>query len=138
MFSLSCMKSKYPNFPVYEVFKAYYELKKEAVEAYHKEIQKEQIVVHLDDDDDEGSTVKRRKRKLKNKLSTLGRGKRRKLGSGRETVEETPQNQQEEVQSLWHEKTPHSWTQLFMPKNTKQVIGNTGKNFYILEDARLC
>ncbi|KAK8394054.1 hypothetical protein O3P69_006327 [Scylla paramamosain] len=123
VFSLSCMKVKYPDFPVYEVFKAYYELKKEAVEAYQKEVQKEQTVVNLDDSgDEEGNSAKRRKRKRKNKLSTLGRGKRRKLGSCKETVEET---QQEEVQAVWHERTPHVWTQIFMPKNSEMVIGNT-------------
>lgn len=136
VFSLSCMKSNYPDFPVYEVFKAYYELKKEAVEAYHKEVEKEQTVIHLDDDDDDdGNSVKKRKRKLKNKLSTVGRGKRRKLGSGKEIVEETPQTRQE-VQSVWHERTPHMWTQIFTPKNAKQVIGNAGK--IIVVNVRLC
>ncbi|KAG0722952.1 ATPase family AAA domain-containing protein 5 [Chionoecetes opilio] len=137
--SLSCMKSKYPDFPVYEVFKAYYDLKKEAVETYHKEVQKEQTVVHLDDDDDDddvGRSGKRRKRKRKNKLSSLSRGKRRKLGSVKETVEEPPQNQVEEVPSVWHERTPHIWTQTFMPQNAKQVIGNTD-DFMVSDDSSL-
>ncbi|XP_045125844.1 ATPase family AAA domain-containing protein 5-like isoform X2 [Portunus trituberculatus] len=125
VFSLSCMKVKYPDFPVYEVFKAYYELKKEAVEAYQKEVKKEETVVNLDDSDEEENSAKRRKRKRKSKLSMLGRGKRRKLGGCKETLEETQQNQQDEVDAVWHERTPHVWTQIFMPKNSEMVIGNT-------------
>lgn len=123
--SLSCMKTKYPDFPVYEVFKAYYEMKKEAVESYQKEVKKEETVIHLDDEDEENPS--RRKRKGKNKLSMLGRGKRRKLGNGKEATQETQEKQQEEFKSFWHEKTPHLWTQIFMPKNASQVIGNASK-----------
>lgn len=132
MFSLSCMKVKYPDFPVYEVFKAYYDLKKEAVEAYQKEVQKEQTLVNIDDsDDEEGNSAKKRKRKRKNKLSTLGRGKRRKLESCKETMEEIQQSLQEDFQAVWHERTPHVWTQIFMPKNSEMVIGNTGMFFCV-------
>lgn len=123
--SLSCMKTKYPDFPVFEVFKAYYEIKKEAVESYQKEVKKEETVIHLDDEEE--NSHRKRKRKGKSKLSTLGRGKRRRLGSGKEETEEAHQDQQEELKYLWHEKTPHMWTQIFMPKNANQVIGNTGK-----------
>lgn len=122
--SLSCMKTKYPDFPVHEVFKAYYEMKKAAVESYQKEVKKEEVVIDLHDEEENPS--RRRKRKGKNKLSTLGRGKRRKLANGKEVIEDNQQNQ-EEFKSLWHEKTPHMWTQIFMPKNASQVIGNAGK-----------
>ncbi|XP_050693731.1 ATPase family AAA domain-containing protein 5-like isoform X2 [Eriocheir sinensis] len=122
--SLSCMKTKYPDFPVYEVFKAYYEMKKEAVESYQKEVKKEEVVIDLHDEEEQNSS-RRKKRKGKNKLTALGRGKRRKLDNGKEATEETQQNQQEEFKSLWHEKTPHMWTQIFMPKNASQVIGNS-------------
>lgn len=120
------MKTKYPDFPVYEVFQAYYEMKKNAVESYQKEVKKEEIVIDLHAEEDQKS-CQRRKRKGKNKLTALGRGKRRKLENGKEATEETQQNQQEEFKSLWHEKTPHVWTQIFMPKNASQVIGNSGK-----------
>lgn len=128
------MKTKYPDFPVDEVFKAYYEMKKEAVESYQKEVKKEEVVIDLHDEEEQNSS-RRKKRKGKNKLTALGRGKRRKLDNGKEATEETQQNQQEEFKSLWHEKTPHMWTQIFMPKNASQVIGNSGK---IIISLRLC
>lgn len=132
--SLSCMKTKYPDFPVYEVFKAYYEIKKEAVKSYQKEVKKEESVIHLDDEEKQNS-CRRRKRKGKNKLSALGKGKRRRLDHGAEAIEE-PQQSQQEIKYLWHEETPHMWTQIFMPKSASLVIGNAGK--IIMFCFRLC
>nr|XP_045622027.1 ATPase family AAA domain-containing protein 5-like [Procambarus clarkii]XP_045622028.1 ATPase family AAA domain-containing protein 5-like [Procambarus clarkii]XP_045622029.1 ATPase family AAA domain-containing protein 5-like [Procambarus clarkii] len=123
---LANMKSQNPNFPVYKVFKSYYDMKKEAVELYKKELEKERMEEHdiviLDDDDD---TKVKKKRKRKNKPAVLSRSKRSKLGNTREQSDETACMQTEAIIPLWHEKTPHSWTQIFAPKNGKQVIGNT-------------
>nr|XP_053654316.1 ATPase family AAA domain-containing protein 5-like isoform X2 [Cherax quadricarinatus] len=118
---LAYMKSKNPNFPVYRVFKSYYDMKKRAVELYRKELEKErQAVIVLDDND-----VKvKKKLRLKTKSTVLSRSKRCKL-AGTRGQEEEASIQERSSLPLWHEKTPHSWTQVFAPKNGKQVIGNT-------------
>ncbi|XP_042207812.1 ATPase family AAA domain-containing protein 5-like isoform X2 [Homarus americanus] len=118
---LAIMKHENPKFPVYRVFKSYHSMKRDAVESYKKELEKEEIsLVVLDDDED--MKVKR-KRKRKGRNLGLSKSKRSKLGGKRAVAEVT-----EEKPTIppWQERTPHSWTQIFAPKSGKQVIGNRG------------
>ncbi|CAL4067761.1 unnamed protein product [Meganyctiphanes norvegica] len=124
--TLSGIKKRNPNFPVFAVFKSYLDQKKEAVESYEKELEKDiktktVDIVDLEDDDEEVGKGKRKRRSKgspvnkKQKLSR-SKGKRNSLDCAAENTNTVP---------IWQKWTPNAWTNMFAPNHSSQVIGNT-------------
>ncbi|KAK3853920.1 hypothetical protein Pcinc_039562 [Petrolisthes cinctipes] len=120
---LIIIKGKNPQFPVYSIFKKYYDLKKESVLTYRKELDKEEgAVITLEDDD----SPKRKKRKRKGNTESESKQKRSKLSRNNSNPVCDKKVQGYEKSNLWHEKTPYTWSQVFGPKSSSMIIGNNG------------
>lgn len=118
---LAYIKRMNPNFPVYTVFKSYFDMKKEAVESYKKELEKEVLeIIDLEDDNINGKKI----RKRKSRALSVSKNKRSKLGGIKNKTEDKVQ--QQPTVPLWQQRTPHTWTQVFAPKCCNQIIGNAG------------
>ncbi|XP_063596481.1 ATPase family AAA domain-containing protein 5-like [Penaeus indicus] len=123
---LLSLKKENPYFPALSVFKSYLDLKKEAVDLYKKELEKEESKIKVIDLEEEEEEAKRGKRKRRSKGS--GGSKRSRLSGAKGKKKEAEEKGEDKDTSLplWQERIPHAWTQVFSPKHTNQVIGNTG------------
>ncbi|KAK4299098.1 hypothetical protein Pmani_028603 [Petrolisthes manimaculis] len=120
---LMIIKGNNPQFPVYSIFKKYYDLKKESVLTYRKELDKEKgAVITIDDED----SPKRKKRKRKGNPESDSKQKRSKLSRNNSNPVCDKKVQENEKSNLWHEKTPYTWSQVFGPKSSSMIIGNNG------------
>lgn len=91
---------------------------------YRKELEKDQeTVITLEDDD----SPKRRKRKRKGNAETESKQKRSKLSRSNSNLVSDVKVQANQETNMWHEKTPYTWSQVFAPKSSSLIIGNTGK-----------
>lgn len=123
---LLSLKKENPYFPALSVFKSYLDLKKDAVDLYKKELEKEESKIKVIDLEEEEEEAKRGKRKRRSKGS--GGNKRSRLSGAKGKKKEAEEKGEDKDTSLplWQERIPNAWTQVFAPKHTSQVIGNTG------------
>nr|XP_027230296.1 ATPase family AAA domain-containing protein 5-like [Penaeus vannamei] len=123
---LLSLKKENPYFPAFSVFKSYLDLKKDAVDLYKKELEKEESKIKVIDLEEEEEEAKRGKRKRRSKGSGGSKRSRLSGAKGKKKAAEEMGEDQDTSLPLWQERIPHAWTQVFTPKHTNQVIGNTG------------
>ncbi|XP_047482626.1 ATPase family AAA domain-containing protein 5-like [Penaeus chinensis] len=123
---LLSLKKENPYFPALSVFKSYLDLKKEAVDLYKKELEKEESKIKVIDLEEEEEEAKRGKRKRRSKGSAGSKRSRLSGAKGKKKEAEEKAEDKDTSLPLWQERIPHAWTQVFTPKHTNQVIGNTG------------
>ncbi|XP_068241749.1 ATPase family AAA domain-containing protein 5-like [Palaemon carinicauda] len=116
---LNALKRNNPRFPVFSIFKSYFDLKKEAVESYKRELAKEDKISVIDLEKEE---IKLDKRK------GLAKRGRKKKGYSKLNRSQEMQEMKETGPPLpiWHERIPYVWTQVYAPKKGSHVIGNKG------------
>ncbi|XP_042885312.1 ATPase family AAA domain-containing protein 5-like isoform X2 [Penaeus japonicus] len=123
---LLCLKKENPYFPAFSVFKSYLDLKRDSVDLYKKELEKEESKIKVIDLEEEEEEAKRGKRKRRSKGSGGSKRSRLSGAKGKKKDAEEKEEGKDNSLPLWQERIPHAWTQVFSPKHSNQVIGNTG------------
>ena len=124
---LKALKRNNPVFPVFSVFKFYIDLKKEAVESYKRELEKESRIkcVTLEEVEEARAPAKR-KRRSKEGTSKRGRKSKAALKNEKQLEEEGKDTESTPPLPVWQERIPATWTQVYAPKKSSHIIGNKG------------